>query len=135
MNTPTPDRDAPPPLAPAAGARVVLSTAPAGEAEGLAKALVDAGLAACVNVVPGVRSVYRWQGAVQNDAETLLIIKTAAERLPELAGRLLGLHAYEVPEFLVLAPEAGSSAYLAWLAAETRIGPEEGSLDSPANGP
>jgi periplasmic divalent cation tolerance protein len=99
--------------------RVLLSTAPPGKARDLAAALVEEGLAACVNLVPGVRSLFRWKGALQDDPETLMVIKTAAARLEALAARLGELHPYEVPELLVLAPEAGLPAYLAWAAKET----------------
>ena len=119
MNSAPSDQDPPPFPAPAEEARIVLSTAPVGEAEGLARALVEERLAACVNIVPGVRSCYRWQSTVQNDPETLLIVKTVADRLPTLAARLEELHPYEVPELLVLAPDGGSAAYLAWLGAST----------------
>jgi periplasmic divalent cation tolerance protein len=94
----------------------VLVTAPPGEAHDLARRLVERGVAACVNVVPGLRSVYRWEGALHDEPESLLLVKTVAARLPHLTAALDELHPYEVPEVLVLAPEAGSSAYLAWLA-------------------
>lgn len=103
-------------LAPAGSARVVLVTAPPGEGHPLARTLVERGLAACVNVVPGLRSVYRWQGALHDEPESLLVVKTHVERLPDLARALAAEHPYEVPELLVLAPEAGSAPYLAWLA-------------------
>lgn len=95
---------------------MALSTAPSAEvAEGLARALVERGLAACVNVVPGVTSFYRWRGQLQRDAECLLVIKTRAERLDELRAALTQLHPYETPELLALPIEAGLPAYLAWL--------------------
>jgi periplasmic divalent cation tolerance protein len=97
-------------------ARIVLSTAgSAEEAAGIAHELVVRRLAACVSRLPGLVSVYRWQGAVEEAAEVLLLIKTSAERLPALEAALRELHSYEVPEFLVLPVEAGSSAYLGWL--------------------
>lgn len=85
------------------------------DAEGIARALVERGLAACVNVVPGVTSVYRWQGAVEREQEQLLVIKTTRERFEELRRALLELHPYEVPELVALAVEAGHPPYLAWL--------------------
>jgi periplasmic divalent cation tolerance protein len=101
--------------------RVVLVTAPPGDpAAVLARRLVDERLAACVNVVPGIRSVYRWQGQVCDDAEDLLVIKTAADRLDALVARVREIHPYEVPEVLVLPVEAGAAAYLDWVRAETR---------------
>ncbi len=95
---------------------MALSTAPSAEvAEQLARALVERGLAACVNVVPGVTSFYRWRGQLQRDIECLLVIKTRAERLDDLRVALTQLHPYEVPELLALKVEAGLPAYLAWL--------------------
>lgn len=104
---------------PAASARLVLSTAPAGEAERLAEHLVEERLAACVSLLPGVRSVYRWRNTVHNDPETILLVKTDVARLEALGERLAELHSYDVPELLVLAPEGGAASYLAWLAAES----------------
>ena len=87
------------------------------DAERIGRALVDAGLAACVNVVPGVVSVYRWKGEVQRDAEALLVIKTMGERLEEMKAALLAAHPYEVPELIAFEIAAGHEPYLAWLAA------------------
>ena len=102
-------------------ALVVLVTAPSAEqAAALARALVEARLAACGNVVPGLRSIYRWEGRVQDEPEALLVLKTTRDRLEALRERVLALHPYDVPEVLALPVEAGSAAYLAWLAAETR---------------
>jgi periplasmic divalent cation tolerance protein len=96
---------------------VVLVTVPSAEkAVELARAVVEERLAACGNVLPGVRSVYRWQGAVQEDGEALLILKTQRERFPALRDRILALHPYEVPEVIALPIEAGSAAYLDWIA-------------------
>ena len=95
---------------------VALSTvATAEDAERIARALVERRLAACVNVVPGVVSVYRWTGEVRRDEERLLIIKTRAERLEELREALVGLHPYELPELVALPIEGGHEPYLAWL--------------------
>ena len=99
---------------------VVLSTFPGpDQAAAVARTLVEERLAACVNLVPAVRSIYRWQGAVQDDAEALAIIKTTDERLPALRERLAALHPYDVPEILALPVADGHAPYLAWLAAET----------------
>ena len=96
--------------------RIVLTTCSAAdEAQRIAEELVNTRLAACVNIVPGVQSVYRWQGAVVKEQELLLLIKTSAERLPALEETLLGLHSYETPEFVVLAAEHISPGYAAWL--------------------
>jgi periplasmic divalent cation tolerance protein len=105
---------------PGTDALVVLVTAPSAEkAAELARALVEERLAACGNVVPGLRSIYRWQGAVQEDAEALLLLKTTRARLDALRARVLALHPYDVPEVLALPVEAGSAAYLAWIAEST----------------
>ncbi len=101
-------------------ALVVLVTAPTAEqATELARALVAERLAACGNVLPGVRSVYRWEGSVREDAEALLVLKTSRARFEALRDRVLALHPYQVPEVLALPVEAGGAAYLAWIAAET----------------
>lgn len=95
---------------------VVLSTLPADErAPALARALVEEGLAACVNLVPGLRSIYRWQGAVHDDGETLAVIKTTRAGLPALLARLPRLHPYEVPEAIALPVVGGHLPYLAWV--------------------
>ncbi len=99
---------------------VVLVTAPGpDEAARIARAVVEERLAACGNVVPGVRSIYRWQGKIADDSEALLLLKTTRARLEALRARVLALHPYDVPEVLALPVEAGSAAYLAWIAAET----------------
>lgn len=100
---------------------VVLSTAPDAEvAERLAEALVEERLAACVNILPAMRSVYAWEGKTQRSDEHLLIIKTTDERLSELVERLADLHPYECPEVLALAVAGGASAYLEWLTETVR---------------
>lgn len=81
----------------------------------IANALVEARLAACVNVLPGVKSVYRWQGKIETEQEVLLLIKTTAERFPALRDRIVDLHPYETPEILTLSIAEGSDKYLAWL--------------------
>ena len=105
-------------MVPAAEARVLLCAAPPGKAERLARSLVDEGWAACVNLVPGLRSIYRWKGSVCDDPETLMIVKTSADAVDGLARRLHELHPYEVPELLSLAPVSGLAPYLAWLAGQ-----------------
>ena len=100
-------------------ARVALSTAPDAEtAARIARTLVQERLAACVNLLPGVRSIYRWQGAIEDAAEVLLVMKTRAERVEALAERLRALHPYELPELVVLPVAGGSSGYLDWVLAE-----------------
>jgi periplasmic divalent cation tolerance protein len=97
------------------GVRIVLTTIGSDtDALALAKTLVDEHLAACVNVLPPMTSVYRWKGAVEQDREHQVVIKTAVDRLPALESRLRQLHRYELPEFLVL-QVSGGAAYLAWV--------------------
>lgn len=99
------------------GAVVVLVTAPdEALAASVARALVEERLVACVNIVPGVRSIYRWEGVVTDEAEVLMILKTHGEQVPALEARVRALHPYAVPEFLVLSIPHGSASYLAWLA-------------------
>src|SRR5512139_1160832 len=101
-------------------ALVVLVTTPSPErAAEIARALVEERLAACGNVVPGLRSIYRWEGKVQDDLEALLVLKTTRARFEGLRERVLALHPYQVPEVIALPVEAGSAAYLAWIAGET----------------
>ena len=100
---------------------VLLVTTPSADvAAAIARTLVEEGLAACGNVVPGIRSIYRWEGKVQEDAEALLVIKTERRLVPELKLRLGELHPYQVPELLVLPVEDGLPAYLEWVSASVR---------------
>ncbi len=95
---------------------VVLVTAPsADEAARIARTLVEEKLAACGNVVPGVRSIYRWQGKVCDEQEALLVLKLPAKRFPELRDRVVALHPYEVPEVIALRIEDGSEKYVDWI--------------------
>jgi periplasmic divalent cation tolerance protein len=84
-------------------------------ADRIAEALVSEGLAACVNILPGIASVYRWEGQVQRDAEVLLLIKTTRGRLPELTDRVRGLHPYELPEVIAVPVSGGLPDYLQWV--------------------
>lgn len=103
--------------------RVVLMTASsAEEAERLARALVDERLAACVNILGPIRSIYRWQGKVEDSEEQLLMAKTAAGLVPSLAERVRALHSYEVPAVLAVPVLYGWPPYLAWIEDETRAG-------------
>ena len=100
---------------------VVLVTAPSAEkAAELARQLVEERLAACGNVLPGIRSIYRWEGKVQDEPEALLVLKTHRDRFEALRDRVLALHPYQVPEVLALPVEAGNEQYLAWVTGETR---------------
>ena len=95
---------------------VAMTTLPAGfDAVGMANALVERGLATCINVLPGVTSVYRWEGALQSAAEQQLIMKTTADKISALDQAVGALSPYDVPEFIVLPIVAGSEAYLTWL--------------------
>lgn len=98
---------------------VVLCTAPdATVAERLATGLVEAGLAACVNVIPGIRSFYTWKGALERDDELQLIIKTRADRFAEVSAWIAAKHPYDVPEVLALTVADASRAYGDWVAAQ-----------------
>jgi periplasmic divalent cation tolerance protein len=100
---------------------VVLTTCAAeADAERLARALVEGRLAACVNVVPGVRSFYRWKGEVDSGVEFLLIVKTSRELFPALRAEMERLHPYELPELLALPVVAGAENYLSWFQAGLR---------------
>lgn len=96
--------------------RIVYVTA-ADEAEGarIARVLVGESLAACVNIVPGVRSVYRWEGAIEEAEEAMLAIKTTAGRLEALDRRVRELHSYDLPEVVAVTVAGGSDAYLGWV--------------------
>jgi periplasmic divalent cation tolerance protein len=112
---------------------VVLSTvATSADADRIAGALVERRLAACVNVVPGVVSVYRWKGAVQREGELLLVVKTRSEKLEALKEALTELHPYDVPELLALPVADGLAPYLAWLDDAVRT---PRALRAPGRGP
>jgi periplasmic divalent cation tolerance protein len=99
------------------GFLVVLSTCPdAAVAADLARALLEGGHAACVNVVPAVRSMYLWQGAVQADEEALMVIKTTRAQFTGLRDALVARHPYELPEVVAVGIEDGHRPYLDWLA-------------------
>ena len=100
---------------------VLSSVGTAEDAARIARALVERRLAACVNVLSGVRSFYRWEGAVQEDGERLLVIKTRRDRLDALRETLVALHPYELPEAIALPIEAGHPPYLAWI--DEAVGP------------
>ena len=104
-----------------AEALIVYVTAPAEAAVGLARALVEDGHAACVNVLPGVTSVYRWQDSLHEDQETLLIAKTTADAFEGLAARVRAMHPYEVPEIVAVPITHGDPRYLSWLSAQTGV--------------
>src|SRR5579862_3272631 len=96
--------------------KLVLTTcASLEEARKISSALIERQLAACVNIVPQIESVYRWQGKVEEAREWLLLIKTTAERFPAVRDALLELHSYDVPECVAIAAEDGSAGYLDWI--------------------
>lgn len=95
---------------------VVFSTFPSeAQAAAVARVLVEERLVACANLVPAIKSIYRWQGAVQEEAETLAILKTSREQFDAMAARLSTLHPYDVPEVIALPVTAGLGPYLAWV--------------------
>ncbi len=100
---------------------IVLSTAGSkDEADRIAHALVERRLAACVNMVPGARSVYRWKEQVEEAEEVILLIKTTEDKLAALEETLKTLHSYELPEFIVLGVSGGSESYLQWIRSSVR---------------
>ena len=99
---------------------IVLTTFPAdADAATLARTIVAERLAACVNLLPPMQSVYRWEGKVEEATERQLIMKTTADGIEKLKARLIELHPYDVPEFLVLSISDGSESYLRWLREST----------------
>ncbi len=97
---------------------VVLVTAPTAEkAAEIARVLVEERLAACGNVVPGIRSIYEWEGKVCDEAEALLVLKVPAARLREVSERVVALHPYDVPEVVALRIEGGNQRYIDWITA------------------
>ena len=97
--------------------RVVLVACPSPDvAASLARTLVEEGHAACGNLVPGVRSIYRWEGKVHDEPEVLLVLKTTAARFEALRARVVALHPYTLPEVVSLVVDAGHAPYLAWVA-------------------
>ncbi|MEJ2502011.1 MAG: divalent-cation tolerance protein CutA [Gemmatimonadota bacterium] len=101
----------------AGGTRLVFVTGPDPEtATRLVRTLVEEGVAACGNILPGIRSVYRWQGRVEEEAEALVLFKTTAAGAERLVHRIPELHPYDVPEVLVVDVEAGYAPYLQWVA-------------------
>jgi periplasmic divalent cation tolerance protein len=104
----------------ASDVRIVLVTAPdEGEAVDLCRTLIGERLVACGNIVGRVRSLYRWEGRIRDEAEFLLVLKTVESKVPDLLLRVPALHSYDVPEVLVLDVETGYEPYLSWLEAET----------------
>lgn len=99
---------------------IILCTCPdLATAERIAKTVVDERLAACINIVPGLTSIYRWEGHIQRDTELLLLIKTRQEVYPLLEARIRELHPYQIAEIIALPIQTGSAAYLDWIAGST----------------
>jgi periplasmic divalent cation tolerance protein len=95
---------------------LVLTTCDTRElAEAIALALVESGEAACVNIVPGIRSIYRWQGKICDEEELLLVIKSTTERFESILSRIKKIHTYQVPEIIAIPLSAGDPEYLHWL--------------------
>ena len=101
---------------------VILTTFPVDrDVEQFAKTLVEERLAACVNILPPMRSIYRWKGAIEDAEERQLLIKTNTDRAHDLETRIKALHPYDVPEFLVISVLDGSRDYLSWVSENTRL--------------
>lgn len=90
-------------------------------AKDIATTLVAEKLAACVNILPAIQSVYEWKGQIETDAESLLLIKTTAGTYPELESRLLAIHPYELPELIMVPISGGSDDYLKWLSRSVKL--------------
>lgn len=101
--------------------KIVFVTATPEDAPGLLRRLVEERLVAGGNIIPGVRSIYRWQGAIQDEPECVMLMETAEHRVEAMMRRLSELHPYEVPKILTFRPEDGLQDYLAWVEEETRV--------------
>ena len=101
---------------------VLITTSDEDEAADIGYALVEEGLAACVNIVDSVRSIYRWKGETSDDTECLMVVKTIAGNFEALEKRVKSLHSYEVPEIIAIPIVKGSEAYLNWVEENTRLG-------------
>ncbi len=100
---------------------VLVTVANESQGEQIARAIVEERLAACVNIVGSVRSIYRWQDKIEDERESLLLIKTTVPTLKKLEARVKELHSYDVPEFLVIEVDGGSAQYLSWLLSEVAL--------------
>ena len=101
------------------GIVILVTTGSEAEAETIARALVEERLAACVNIINPIRSIYRWEGKVADDREWLLVIKTQSQRFAAVEKKIQALHSYQVPEVIALPILQGSTPYLHWLAQES----------------
>ena len=100
-------------------ALVLVTTGSKEEAERMARALVDSSLAACVNVVPGLRSIYRWKGKIRDEGEFLLLVKTRMALFRQVEATMKEIHSYELPEIIAIPIIQGSETYLNWLREST----------------
>ena len=119
------------------GDRVVLvyATAPSREvAEAIGRPLVEAGLAACVNIIPGMVSIYRWDGSIATDAEVVVLVKTRRTLAPRVMAEIGARHPYTTPALLVLPVSGGSPAFLDWIERETAASAEVGATISSSSG-
>lgn len=103
-------------------ALILVTAPPGGEGERIARTLVEEKLAACVNRIGGIRSTYRWKGAIEEDGEELLLVKARRSSLELLEARVREIHPYEVPEVIALSVTGGSGPYLDWLRGATEGG-------------
>jgi len=99
---------------------VLVTTSSAEESSRIARALVDGGLVACANILPEVRSIFRWEGKIADDRESLMILKSHTDRFEELSLKIKELHSYSVPEVIALPIVDGLREYLAWIREMTR---------------
>jgi len=100
---------------------VLFVTCPPEAAPDLVRQLVEERLVGCGNILPGVRSIYRWHGSVEDDAEAVLLMETAADRVDSAMARISELHPYDVPKIVALEPARVNEAYLGWLQGVTRL--------------
>jgi periplasmic divalent cation tolerance protein len=101
--------------------QIVLTTCPTAEsAERIARLLIEARLAACVNVIPGLHSYYEWKGKLERSSEHLLVVKTRSDLLEQLQSMITSAHPYELPEIIAVPITAGSHPYLAWMDTQLR---------------
>jgi len=98
---------------------VFVTTSSEEEATRISRILVEAGLVACANVLPRVRSIFRWEGKVTEEQESLMVLKTQSSRFKELATTIKGVHSYSVPEIIAIPVVQGSAEYLSWIRDET----------------
>jgi len=99
---------------------ILTTTGSEDDAQRIAREIVSENLAACVNLIPAVRSIYKWKGELHDDAEQLLVVKTVRRRLDAVKRRILELHPYDVPELIVLDVDDVDEAYLQWMTESTR---------------